>query len=52
LHGGQTSGGNGASGLVVIQYPGTEEAFTGGVVTVNSGVVTHVFRTTGLLTPS
>ena len=48
LHGGQTSGGHGANGLVVVQYSGAA-AFTGGTITYENGVTTHVFTTSGQL---
>jgi hypothetical protein len=49
LHGGQTTGGSGGSGMVVVQYPAGRAFFTGGTITVDNGVVTHVFTTTGVL---
>ena len=50
LHMAYTSGGSGGSGLVVIQYSAPAAQFTGGVITVNNGVITHVFTSTGALT--
>lgn len=49
LHGGQTSGGSGAAGIIVVQYEGIP-LFTGGTITSDNGVVTHVFTTSGSLT--
>jgi hypothetical protein len=49
LHGGQTSGGHGANGIVVVQYAGAP-AFTGGAITFESGITTHVFTSSGSLT--
>jgi hypothetical protein len=49
LHGSQTSGGRGGSGLVVVQYPGIP-LFTGGTIANNNGIVTHVFTSSGALT--
>lgn len=49
LHGGQTSGGRGADGIVVVQYTGAA-AFTGGSITYNNGITTHVFTSSGSLT--
>jgi hypothetical protein len=49
LHGGQTSGGRGADGIVVVQYAGAP-AFTGGAITYDGGITTHVFTSSGSLT--
>jgi hypothetical protein len=49
LHGSQTSGGRGADGIVVVQYPGSP-AFSGGSVLYENGVTTHVFTASGSLT--
>lgn len=53
-HSNYTGAGFGGSGLVVVQYPGVVPFFLGGdTVTVNNGLVTHVFTTLGssALTP-
>jgi len=53
-HSSYTPAGTGGSGLVVVQYPGVTPFFQGGdQVTVNNGIVTHVFTTLGnsTLTP-
>jgi len=49
LHGGQTSGGRGADGIVVVQYAGAP-AFTGGTITYENALTTHVFTSSGQLT--
>ncbi len=49
LHGGQTSGGRGANGIIVVQYAGAP-AFTGGTITYENGLTTHVFTSSGQLT--
>lgn len=49
LHGSQTSGGRGADGIVVVRYVGAQ-AFTGGAITYENGVTTHVFTSSGALT--
>ena len=51
--GGQTSttGGAGGSGIVVVRYPGPQQA-TGGAITSVNGYTIHTFTVTGTFTPA
>lgn len=40
------NGGNGGSGVVIVRYPGPQNA-TGGIVTSNGGYTIHTFNTSG-----
>lgn len=46
-----TVGGNGASGIVVIRYAGSQKA-TGGTITQSGGFTTHVFNSSGTFSVS
>lgn len=38
---------SGSPGIVIIQYSGTQQKLSGGVVNISGGKVRHVFTTTG-----
>jgi hypothetical protein len=47
---GAFDGGNGASGVVIISYAGSQK-FTGGTVTSSGGNTIHTFNSSGTLAP-
>ena len=44
------SAGNGGSGCIAIQYPGSAALFNGGTVTISGGYVNHTFTNPGTYT--